>query len=157
MYNFFKSVSFISICFFLFAHDCLAEEFIVPSRKDKCSVCGMFVYKYGNWTSEIVFKDGTYAVFESPKEMFMYYFDISRYNKGKTRDDIAAIFVTEYYTTTVMNAKDVLFVSGSDVHGPMGEELVPVDGKERAFVFRSDHGGARILKFKDITPDFFEE
>lgn len=128
-------------------------EFIEPDRKDKCPVCGMFVYKYPSWVAEIIFKDGTYAVFDGPKDMFRYYFNISKYNRHKTRADIAEIYVTEYYTTRRMRAKDVVFVIGSNVYGPMGEELVPVKGRKAAEAFARDHGGRRMLTFDQITPE----
>jgi nitrous oxide reductase accessory protein NosL len=92
-----------------------SQEYSRPSRKDKCPVCGMFVYKYPKWVAEIVFTDGTYAVFDGPKDMFRYYFSLSEYNKSKKKNDIAGMYVTEYYTTRVMRAEDVLYVIGSDV------------------------------------------
>lgn len=129
-----------------------AVSFIEPAEDDKCPVCGMFVYKYPKWAAEIIFHDGTYAVFDGPKDMLRYYFDISKYNRNKTRDDIAGIYVTEYYTTEHTEAKDVFFVTGSDVYGPMGEELVPVKGREAAEAFRRDHKGKDIKTFDQITP-----
>lgn len=129
-----------------------AEEPVKPTDKDKCAVCGMRVTPYPNWIAEIVFKDGSYAVFDGPKDMFKYYFNISKYNKDKTKDDIKAIYVTEYYTTKLVNAKDVYFVIGSDVMGPMGKELVPVMGKANAETFMKDHKGKKILTFDQITP-----
>jgi len=129
-----------------------AEEFIEPTKEDKCSVCGMFVYKYPEWVAEIIFKDATYSVFDGPKDMFKYYFNISKYNKNKTKEDIAKIYITEYYTTKKIEAKDVYFVIGSDVYGPMGEELVPIKGKKEAEAFMRDHKGRKMLTFEQITP-----
>jgi len=112
----------------------------------------MFVAPYPQWIAEIIFTDGTYVVFDGPKDMFKYYFDVSKYNKGKTANDITEIYVTEYYTTKKINAKDVYFVTGSDVMGPMGKELVPVKGRPEAETFMRDHGGKKMLKFGDVTP-----
>jgi nitrous oxide reductase accessory protein NosL len=112
----------------------------------------MFVYKYPNWVAEIVFKDGTYAVFDGPKDMFRYYFDIDKYSKNKTREDIAEIHVTDYYTTEHVKVEDVFFVTGSDVYGPMGEELVPVKGRKAAENFAADHNGKKIRAFDEVTP-----
>lgn len=129
-----------------------AGEFIKPSDKDKCPVCGMFVHKYPKWIAEIIFNDGTYAAFDGPKDMIKYFFNVSKYNRNKTKADIAEIYVTEYYTTGRMKAEDVLFVTGSDVFGPMGVELVPVRGMEEARSFMKDHKGTKILRFSEITP-----
>ncbi|NNG47207.1 MAG: nitrous oxide reductase accessory protein NosL [Deltaproteobacteria bacterium] len=125
---------------------------VKPGPKDKCPVCGMFSAQYTNWVTQIVFKDGTYAVFDGAKDMFRYYFDIPRYAKGKTKKDVANIFVTDYYTTKWIPAADALFVLGSDVYGPMGEELVPVKGKKEAEEFLKDHNAKKILTFDMVTP-----
>ena len=129
-----------------------AKEFIEPAKKDKCPVCGMFVYKYPKWVAEIIFKDGTYAVFDGPKDMFKYYFNISKYNRSKTVEDIEEIYVTEYYSTKRMKAGNLYFVAGSDVYGPMGMELIPLNGKKEAETFMKDHKGEKMLAFDQITP-----
>ena len=78
-----------------------AKDYITPKPKDKCPVCGMFVAKYPKWVAEIVFKDGSYVVFDGCKDMFKYYFNMEKYTKKKSRDDIAEIYVTEYYTLKI--------------------------------------------------------
>jgi copper chaperone NosL len=130
---------------------CYAEEPVKPKPKDKCPVCGMFVFPYPQWTAEIIFKDGTYAVFDGSKDMLKYYFNISKYNKEKTDKDISEIYVTEYYTTRMMSARDVYFVKGSDVLGPMGKEFIPVKGEREAETFMRDHRGIKMFKFGEIT------
>ena len=127
-----------------------ANEFIAPAPKDKCPVCGMFVYKYKKWVAEIVFKDGSYAVFDGCKDMFKYYFNMAKYTKKKTRDDIAEIYVTDYYTLKVHKAADVVFITGSDVLGPMGHEFIPVEGEEAAKIFMIGHRGKKVFRFDEI-------
>ncbi len=149
-----KHLNAVLLIFILIAVSAFADEIkpIKPSSKDKCPVCGMFVEKYPKWVAQIIFKDGTYAVFDGVKDMFKYYFNISKYNKKKTKEDIAEIYVTEYYTTKVMKAEDVYFIIGSDVYGPMGHELIPVKGEDQAKAFWWDHGGKKLLKFDEIKP-----
>jgi copper chaperone NosL len=120
-------------------------------KSDKCPVCGMFVEKYRNWLAEIFFSDGTYAVFDGPKDMFRYYLDIKKYNPSKTVSDISAVYVTEYYSTGIMEARKAFFVQGSDVYGPMGLELVPLASEAKAQEFLKDHKGKTILKFGEVT------
>lgn len=112
----------------------------------------MFVAPYPQWIAEIIFSDGSYAVFDGAKDMFKCYFNVSKYQKGKTAKDISAIYVTEYYTTQMMIAKDLYFVTGSDVLGPMGHELIPIKGLHEAEIFMRDHHGKKMLKFEDVTP-----
>ena len=129
-----------------------ANEFTPPMPKDKCPVCGMFVYKYQKWVAEIVFKDGSYVVFDGCKDMFKYYFDMAKFTKTKSRDDIAEIYVTEYYTLKISKASEVLFIVGSDVLGPMGHELIPVKGEDAAKIFMIGHLGDKAFRFDEIHP-----
>jgi len=121
--------------------------------KDKCPVCGMFVAKYPDFVAEIIFKDGTYAVFDGVKDMFKYYLNFKKYNPLKTCSDIDTIYVTEYYNLEFINGFNAYYVIGSDVYGPMGKELIPFEKEKDAKEFLKDHTGKSILKFKDVTYD----
>jgi nitrous oxide reductase accessory protein NosL len=124
-----------------------------PDQKDKCPVCGMAVASYTNWISAIEFKDGTKVFFDGPKDMFRFYFNMKKYGSDKTRADVSAVYVTEYYSTKMMNAaeEDLYFITGSNVYGPMGMELVPVKGKKQAETFMKDHNGKKTLRFSEVT------
>ena len=124
---------------------------VKPTKKDKCPVCGMFVYKYPDWVGQVIFKDGTVAFFDGAKDLFKYYFNLDKYTPGKTEKDISAIYVTEYYDVKPMDARDAFFVIGSDVYGPMGRELIPFLSKEDATAFMKDHKGKQILVFEQVT------
>ncbi len=128
-----------------------AKDFSPPTPKDKCPVCGMFVHKYTKWVAEIVFKDGSYTVFDGCKDMFKYYFNMEKYTKKKSRNDIAGIYVTEYYTLKIEKATDVLFIIGSNVLGPMGHELIPVKGEDAAKIFLIGHLGNKAFRFDEIS------
>ena len=125
---------------------------VKPARKDKCPVCGMFVYKYPDWLAEIIFKDGSVDFFYGAKGLFKYYFNPNKYSPGKSKKNIAAIYVMEYYDMQLIEARQAFFVLGSDVYGPMGHELIPFKTEEDARAFLIDHKGKRILQFADITP-----
>ncbi len=144
----------IILCSWVFLLICIGTAFAAaptgPGPKDRCSVCGMFVAPYPNWVAMVEFKDGSSAFFDGPKDMFIYFFDLPQYKPATTADDIAAMYVTEYYTTRLLNVKEVFLVTGSDVMGPMGQELVPVEGKENAETFLRDHGGKKIMQFDGL-------
>lgn len=128
-----------------------------PSKKDKCPVCGMFVYKYPDWLAEIIFKDGSVDFFDGAKDLFKYYFNLRKYRPGKNNKDIAAIYVMEFYDLKLLDARKAFFVIGSDVYGPMGHELIPLATEEDARAFMKDHKGKRILRFEEITPKVIEK
>jgi nitrous oxide reductase accessory protein NosL len=133
------------------------REPVKPSKKDKCPVCGMFVYKYPDWLAEIVFKDETVDFFDGAKDLFKYYLNLKKYRPGKSKRHIAAIYVKEYYEMKLIDARKALFVMGSDVYGPMGHELIPLATEEDARTFMKDHKGKRILRFEEITPREIEQ
>jgi len=152
MYRKIYAVMVICILALVTAGVAYGAEPVKPAESDKCAVCGMRVTPYPKWIAQIVFNDGTYAVFDGPKDMFKYYFNMEKYSRHKSRNDIAAVYVTEYYTTRTVKADDdVYFITGSDVMGPMGAELVPVKGMNNAHTFMKEHKGKNMLRFGEIT------
>ena len=129
---------------------------ITPAAKDKCPVCGMFVAKYPDFAAQIVFKDGSYAVFDGVKDMFKYYFNLDRYNPGKKLTDVDSIHVTDYYDLKWIDGYKASYVEGSDVYGPMGRELIPFEKQEGAEQFMTDHIGKSLLKFDEIRYDLIK-
>jgi nitrous oxide reductase accessory protein NosL len=123
-----------------------------PGPGDKCPVCGMFVSKYFDFAAQIQFKDGTVAFFDGPKDLFTYYQGLSRYNPKEKQSDVAALFVTSYYTLTPIDGISAWYVAGSDVYGPMGRELVPFAKESEAREFSRDHKGKALHRFRAITP-----
>jgi nitrous oxide reductase accessory protein NosL len=141
-----------------FGHATAAErQFTKPAVRDKCPVCGMFVVKYPDWVSEVVFKDGSYAVFDGPKDLFKFLLDLKRYSPGKRQTDIDMVFVTDYYAVRPINGRTAFYVQGSDVNGPMGRELVPFENAAEAREFLKDHGAMRVFRFNEITPVVLKE
>ncbi len=122
-------------------------------KDDRCAVCGMFVAKYRPWIAQIIFSDNSYVAFDGPKDMFKYYLQLNKYAPTKKVSDIASIYVTEYYSAKLMDAKDMFYVTGSNVLGPMGDELVPIATELQAQEFLKDHRGKAILKFPEITKE----
>lgn len=126
------------------------------AQKDRCPVCGMFVYKYPDFIAEIIFRDGSYAVFDGVKDMFKYYFNLKKYNTKHTTENIDSLYVTDYYDLSLIDARQAFYVRGSDVYGPMGKELIPFMNRRDAQEFMRDHRGNAIVKFQDITPKMIE-
>ena len=121
-----------------------------PGRDEKCPVCGMFVYKYPDWATGILFADGRREVFDGAKDLFRYYFDMRRFGGKKGPEDVAVVFVTDYYSLEPIDGRAAFYVIGSDVFGPMGKELVPFASRVGAEEFLRDHGGRRIIVFDEV-------
>ncbi len=123
------------------------EQAVQPTAEDRCMTCGMRVAPYPNWVAQVTFKDGRHYFFDGPKDMFVFYFNLQDYLPEATTDDIDQLQVTEYYTLKRRSARDVFFVSGSDVLGPMGKEMVPVSGEDNLKTFLRDHGYEKVMRF----------
>ena len=119
----------------------------LPGKEDRCAVCGMFVAPFPQWTAALEFKDGRRFYFDGPKDLFVAFFDLPANIPGATPEQVVGVYVTEYYSTRLLPATEVLFVTGSNVLGPMGQELVPVLGTEAAETFRRDHAGQKLMRF----------
>ena len=124
-----------------------------PSKEDKCPVCGMFVFKYDDFLAQIIFKDGTAAFFDGAKDMFKYYFGLKKYAPSRDLSEVAAVYVTDYYSLTPVDGTRAYYVIGSKIHGPMGHELIPFGKEEDANEFMFDHLGKEVIPFKGITPE----
>jgi nitrous oxide reductase accessory protein NosL len=131
-------------------------RFPKPGKKDRCPVCGMFAYKYPQWIAGFVFKSGKTFFHCCPKCMLHNLSHIPKYQPGETREQLKLIWVTEYYTTRKMAARDVLFVAGTQLVGPMGLDLIPVKGEAAADSLKRDYGGGLILTIDQITPEIIE-
>ena len=107
---------------------------LVVTKKEKCPVCGMFLYKYPRWVSRIEYKNKNVS-FDGIKDMMKYYFEHKK--------NIKHLLVQEYYTQKTIEAREAYFVIGSNVYGPMGNELIAFKDKESAKRFSLDHRGKK--------------
>jgi len=129
---------------------------VTATKTDKCPVCGMFVAKYQAFMAQIIFTDGSYALFDGAKDMFKYYFNLPKYNAAKNLSDIAFIYVTDYYSMSPVDGRTAWYVIGSDVFGPMGQEPIPFAAEADAREFMKDHAGKEVLPFTAITPELLK-
>lgn len=117
---------------------------IKVTKDEKCPICGMFVYKYPKWVAQIFYKD-SHLSFDGVKDMMKYYFS--------HKDGITKILVTDYYSQKSIDATKAYFVIGSDIYGPMGDELIPFDAQNSAKSFSADHKGLKIISFGGIKKE----
>ena len=121
-----------------------------PGPRDKCPVCGMFVAKYPDWVGYAELADGTRLVFDGAKDLFKFVLDPGKWLPSRTRRDVKAVTVTDYYALAPVEARSAVFVIGADVYGPMGRELVPFAKRADAEEFLKDHQGTAILRYQDV-------
>jgi len=112
------------------------------TKASKCPVCGMFVYKYPQWVTLIVTSSGEKLYFDGVKDMLKYYFSKSPKKRASMQ-----LFVQDYYTKRIIDARGAFFVAGSDIYGPMGEELIPFFAHSSAQKFLKDHQAKSVYGF----------
>ena len=129
---------------------------VLAKKDEKCPVCGMFTYKYPRWVGQIFYKESEhqhYYSFDGVKDLMKFYFDPMRWGKyeNSKKESISKILVTDYYAQKVIDATKAYYVIGSDISGPMGNELIPFEQERDAKTFLDDHNGKTIVKFDKIT------
>ena len=111
------------------------------TKNDKCPVCGMFVYKYPKWVAMTRSAKGEELYFDGVKDMLKYYFN---------HHDNLKLYAQEYYSKKIIELHNAWLVLGSDVYGPMGEEIIPFVKKKDATSFLLDHNGKKIVRLKQL-------
>jgi nitrous oxide reductase accessory protein NosL len=67
------------------------------------------------------------------------------------------MYVTDYYSMNMIDALSAYYVTGSDVLGPMGRELIPHEDEGKAKEFMKDHAGKRLMRLQDVNPSILKE
>ena len=132
------------------------ENTIKVTKDEKCPVCGMFTYKYPRWAAQIFYTHNNHEhhySFDGVKDLMKFYFDPMSWGNYKDfkKENITKILVTDYYSQKAIDARGAYFVIGSDIYGPMGDELIPFKSKTDAKNFYMDHKGSKVIKFANIT------
>lgn len=107
----------------------------------RCALCGMRVDGSG-LVSGATAADGSALVFDSAKCLFRY-----RIEHGDIRD----AWVTDYYARTHRPIADAWFVTGSDVSGAMGADLIALGSEADAQRFSREHHGTATLRLADVS------
>ncbi len=116
---------------------------ITVTKEDKCPVCGMYLHYYPNWVARITYSKEEVYSFDGIKDMLKFYFNNE---KG-----IKSVWVQDYYTLRTLDAKKAFYVIGSDVLGPMGNELIAFATLKSAKNFSLEHKGKKVFPFNKLT------
>jgi hypothetical protein len=100
------------------------------------------------WNAELILRDGSKVAYDSPRCALLAW----RSGQVEARE----IYLHEYYDGAWRRGDELAFVVSSDVTGPMGADVVPVD-PARAGVFVRDHLGTRPLRLPDLTAELLKE
>lgn len=121
---------------------------LAACKKDaqRCAHCGMKIDPASPFRTELV-DGGTTRSFDTPRCA------LSEWIAGGKK---ATVRVQDYYDRAWRDGGDVRFVLGSDVIGPMGPEIVPVDAA-RVVKFKRDHDGSGDYALAQLTPELLAQ
>ena len=122
----------------------------------RCPVCGMYPARHPRWAAQIIFKEGSSHYFDSPVDLFVFLQRVERYDRGRTLDDVAVSYVTDFETGRSIDAKTAYFVYGSSAFGPMRNADLPAFSSQESAVKLTRSRGGKVLLFNQITPDLLQ-
>jgi copper chaperone NosL len=130
--------------------------YIPISKKERCPVCGMFVAPYQKWITQIQFEDSSFHSFDGMKCFSRFFLNPAKYNPNKLKLDVKHLIVRDFYSLEFIAPQSAVFVIGSDIHGPMGHELIPFKNRNLAETFSRDHHGIKIIGFDQINENLLD-
>lgn len=142
--------------------ECLAggpvpgRESLDPSGKmhinaeDRCPVCAMRPIRYPRYAAAIELQGGRTYYFCSPGCMLNAWQHPDIF-LGATPTQFKRPIVLEYLNGQALDARTVIWVSGSDVIGPMGPALVPLKDATHLDAFRRRHGAKTVFRLEELN------
>lgn len=122
----------------------------VPAEA-RCPVCGMFPARQPRWAAQVIYADGLAHFLDSPLSLFHFLQRVGHYARGRSRADIAALYVTDFETGRWLPAAQALYLHGSDLTGPMRSGNLPAAAAgEAASRLAARHGG-QPMGFSALT------
>ncbi len=112
-------------------------------HEERCAHCGMKIDPKSPFLAHIEEPGGKTLTFDTPRCALSKWLEDGK--KGTVK-------VQDFYDRSWRDAKGMRFVTGSDVIGPMGPALVPVDAA-RAQKFMKDHAGKKNIGLDDVTTE----
>ncbi len=111
---------------------------------ERCERCGMLIAKNPKWEARMHKKGKERELFCAPRCLLMT-------NPTDKDSSGTKLKVRDYYSTNLIDARAAWFVTGSDVMGPMGPDLIPFADKKSAEEFMAKHHGKALYRYSDLT------
>ena len=108
--------------------------------------------KYPKWITEAKLDNGKKVHFVSVKSMMTVYFHQPYFQRHKFIDgNITKLYVQDYINGKKIDAKNAVYLFGSNIVGPHGDDLIPFENREKAKIFQLKNGGTKILPFNKLS------
>ncbi len=131
---------------------CASVQPIKIEPHKECPLCGMYPARYPQFNCQVVFKDGSYEAFDSAVGLLVYLFFPDK--TGIKLKPITKIYFKDYFKESWLEADNAVFVTGSEIMGPMGIEFLAVDSEQAAEELKKQEKGQEITHFKGINRQY---
>ncbi|MCR1810492.1 nitrous oxide reductase accessory protein NosL [Sulfurospirillum sp. hDNRA2] len=140
------------LCLILVTLSALFGAKVDIPKDAQCLIRKVQIYQHPEWASTITLRSKEHLYFSSPKSMFEFYFESSRWPEYviRTKEDMQ-IYVTDYDTMEKIIAQEAYFVYGSSKTSISGDDLPAFSTKAQAEAFVKKFGGTRILDFAGVS------
>jgi len=136
----------------LISYGLYAGEIKVTDQNATDAVYVLPLKKYPKWLTEAELANGKKVNFVSVKSLMTVYFHQPYFIKHKFIDsNITKIFVQDYTSGRKIDAKKAVYVFGSRIVGPHGDDLIPFENMDNAKIFMFKNGGTKILRFNKLS------
>ena len=136
----------------LLTHGLLAGEITLTDQNATDAVYVLPLKKYPKWLTQAELENGKKVQFVSVKSLMTVYQHQEYFKKHKFIDaNITKISVQDFTSGRRVDAKNAVYLFGSHVVGPHGDDLIPFENIDNAKLFMLKNGGTKILKFDRLT------
>jgi len=110
------------------------------------------LHKHQKWLCEAEFTNKQKMQFISVKSMMQVYQHQEYFLKRHLIPaKIKKLYVQDYLTGERVDARNAVYLFGSRVIGPHGDDLIPFASRKHAELFKLKHGGTKILPFEKLS------
>lgn len=127
-----------------------------PSEGDRCPVCAMDVTRHPKFASAIQLEDGSTYYFCGTGCLIKSWLHPEIF-LARTKGELKRAVTREYFGGKTVDALAAHWVAGSDVVGPMGPALVPLEREADIETFKQRHGGKTTFKLSSLTDERWEQ
>lgn len=150
-----KKVIF-SILFFissLFSADILDKNYndVKTLVQEVCPIKSVSIENHKDWIGIVEGKDGNLVALSSPKYTFAYEL-LQKKREGE--DSVKNIYVTDFKTKKLIDAKTAFYVFGSNIMSIGGDDVIPFALESDAKEFFDKNHGRQIYKYDRMNENF---
>lgn len=150
-----RKIIFLSLVFMssLFATQILGKTYEEISKlvQEVCPIKNVDIDKHKDWAGYVELKDGSIVALSSSKYTFAYMLIVQ---KREGQDSVKNIYVTDYKSKKLIDAKTAYYVFGSNIMSVGGDDLIPFSLENDAKEFFKVNNGKQIYRFDRMTENF---